>query len=95
MRKAKEAEIKKLDSEIQNLKSAIDKSKDDLLIYESHKKFLTIISPPNDIADLERIKQAKKAKIKKEWIELHKGDTRDDHIIFRDDDDVFADTMKG
>lgn len=64
-------------------------------IYELHKEFLTIISPPNDIADLERIKQAKKDKIKKEWIEYHKRNTRDDNIIFREDDDLFTDTVKG
>jgi hypothetical protein len=28
--------------------------------------------------------------IKKRWIEEHKRDTRDDHIIFREDNDLFS-----
>lgn len=29
--------------------------------------------------------------IKKEWVEFHKKNTKDDHIIFREDDDIFID----
>lgn len=28
--------------------------------------------------------------MKRRWIEEHKRDTKDDHIIFREDDDLFS-----
>lgn len=42
------------------------------------------------------MKKQKRDKIKKEWIDFHKKDKRDDHIIFREDDELFTnDANKG
>lgn len=96
IRKKKENKIKKIDSKIQNLKSEIEKNKDVLNALEEHKKFLLALSHSNWIAEQERIKKQKRDKIKKEWIEFHKKDKRDDHIIFREDDELFTnDANKG
>ena len=53
------------------------------------------LSHPNWIAEQEKAKKAKRDKIKREWIEFHKKDRRDDHIIFRDiDDELFSEAAK-
>lgn len=42
------------------------------------------------------MKKQKRDKIKKEWIDFHKKDRRDDHLIFRDnDDELFTEAAKG
>lgn len=42
------------------------------------------------------MKKAKRDRIKKEWIDFHKKDRRDDHLIFRDnDDELFTEAAKG
>ncbi len=96
LRKKKEAKIKKIDTKIANLKSDIEKNKDVLTGLESHKEFLVELSHPTWIAEQEKSKKQKRDKIKKEWIEIHKKDKRDDHIIFREnDDELFTETAKG
>lgn len=57
---------------------------------EEHKKFLVELSHPNWIQEQDRIKKSKREKIKRDWIEFHKKDKRDDHIIFREDDELFS-----
>lgn len=95
-RKKMEAKIKKIDSRIANLKSDIEKNKDVLTGLESHKEFLIELSHVNWIIDQERAKKTKRDNIKQEWIEFHKKDKRDDHLIFRDaDDELFTETAKG
>ena len=47
IRKQKEKEIKDIDSEIQNLKSEIEKNKDVLGALEDHKEFLINLPFPN------------------------------------------------
>ncbi len=96
LRKKKEAKIKKIDARIANLKSDIEKNKDVLTGYEAHKEFLVELSHVTWIGEQEKTKKTKRDKIKKDWIDLHKKDKRDDHIIFRDnDDELFTETAKG
>lgn len=96
LRKKKEAKIKTIDTRITNLKSEIEKNKDVLTGLEAHKEFLIELSHVNWIADQERMKKQKRDKIKKEWIDFHKKDRRDDHLIFRDnDDELFTEAAKG
>lgn len=47
VRKKKEKKIKKIDTQIQNLKSDIEKNKDVLNALEEHKKFLVALPFPN------------------------------------------------
>lgn len=42
------------------------------------------------------MKKSKRDRIKREWIEFHKKDRRDDALIFRDnDDELFTEAAKG
>lgn len=96
LRKKKEAKIKKIDTRIANLKSEIEKNKDVLTGLEAHKDFLIELSHVNWINDQEKAKRVKRERIKKEWIDFHKKDRRDDHLIFRDvDDELFSEAAKG
>ena len=90
VRKKKENKIKKIDSKIQNLRSEIDKNKDVLNALEDHKKFLIALSHNSWISEQERSKKMKRDKIKKDWIDFHKKDKCHDHIIFREDDELFT-----
>lgn len=97
-RKLKEKDIKELDSEIQNLKSEIEKNKDVLSALEDHKEFLINLpfsNLPSWLAEQERIKEEKRKQIKRRWIDFHKNNTRDDHIIFREEDDYYNDKQIG
>jgi hypothetical protein len=42
------------------------------------------------VTEQEKKKKQRRDQIKKRWIEDHKRDTRDDHIIFREDNDLFS-----
>lgn len=91
VRKKKEKKIKKIDTQIQNLKSDIEKNKDVLNALEEHKKFLVALPFPNLptwLGEQEKLKKAKYDKIKKEWIDEHKRSNKDDHIIFREEEEV-------
>jgi hypothetical protein len=62
---------------------------------EAHKDFLVELSPHNWIIEQEKQKKQKRDRIKKDWIDFHKKDRRDDHIIFRDlDDELFSEAAK-
>lgn len=95
VRKKKEAKIKKIDTRIANLKSEIEKNKDVLTGLEAHKEFLLELSHPNWITEQDRMKKAKRDRIKREWIEFHRKDKRNDALIFRDnDDELFTEQAK-
>lgn len=57
---------------------------------EEHKTFLVELSHTTWIAEQDKQKKAKRDKIKRDWIEFHKKDRRDDGVIFREDDDLFT-----
>jgi hypothetical protein len=77
------------------LKSEIEKNKDVLTGLEAHKEFLLELSHANWIQEQDRMKKTKRERIKKEWIDFHKKDRRDDALIFRDnDDELFTETAK-
>ena len=86
-------ESKDLENKINNVRSEINKNKDILFSLEDHKKFLLALSMLQNskwVAEQEANKKAMRDRIKKRWIEEHKRDTRDDHIIFREDNDLFS-----
>lgn len=93
-RKLREAKIKKIDTKVINLKSEIDKNKDLMTGLEDHKKFLLALSPNQWVADEEARKKSKYERVKKEWIDFHRKNTRDDHIIFREDDEFYSQEQK-
>jgi len=56
---------------------------------EEHKKFLLSLPFPNLpqwLAEREKVKKAKREKIKKDWIDFHKKHDIDDNIIFREEE---------
>lgn len=62
---------------------------------EAHKDFLIELSHPTWIFEQDKDKKLKRDRIKKDWIDFHKKDRRDDHIIFRDiDDELFSEAAK-
>lgn len=75
------------------MRSEINKNKDILFALEDHKRFLLALSMLQNatwVSDQERKKKVRRDQIKRKWIEEHKRDTRDDHIIFREDNDLFS-----
>ena len=52
------------------------------------------ISPNQWIQEQEKVKTSKRDKIKKEWIDFHKKNTKDDYIIFRNEDDELFEGAK-
>lgn len=67
------------------IRSEISKNKDILGSLEEHKKFIMELSKIQNLSWVRRQEEArvkKKERIKRRWIEEHKRDTRDDHIIF-------------
>ena len=86
-------ESKDLENKINNVRSEINKNKDILFALEDHKKFLLALSTvqnANWVTEQEKKKKQRRDQIKRRWIEEHKRDTRDDHIIFREDNDLFS-----
>ena len=86
-------EGKDYDNKINNVRSEINKNKDILLALEDHKRFLLALSNIQNagwVQDQDRKKKVRRDQIKKRWIDEHKKDTRDDHIIFREDNDLFS-----
>lgn len=84
-------EDKDLDNKINNVRSEISKNKDVLGSLEEHKKFMLALSSiqnANWVIEQERQKKYKRETVKQRWIDEHKRDTRDDHIIFREDNDL-------
>lgn len=84
---------KEYDNLINNIKSDISKQKDVLNSLEENKNFileLSEIQSSNWVKEEERKRDYKKETIKRRWIDEHKRDTRDDHIIFRDTDDLYS-----
>ncbi len=84
---------KDLENKINNVKSDINKNKDTLSALEDHKKFLLALSEIQNtqwLEDQKRKKKQRRDQIKRKWIDEHKRDTRDDNIIFREDNDLFS-----
>ena len=57
---------------------------------EEHKTFLVELSHTTWITEQDKQKKSKRDRIKRDWIDFHKKDRRDDGVIFREDDDVFT-----
>ena len=83
----KDEEIKKLDAQIQQEKSEIEKNKDALIEQATYQSFVLGLKPQFQIERLAKMKQ-KKEKLKREWIEKYKKDRSMDHIIFQDDEEI-------
>ncbi len=86
-------DFKDLENKINNVKSDINKNKDTLSALEDHKKFLLALSESSNAKWVEEQRTKKKLRrdqIKRKWIDEHKRDTRDDHIIFRTENDLFS-----
>lgn len=86
-------ESKDLENKINNVRSEINKNKDILFALEDHKRFLLALSMLQNsqwVSEQEKKKKGRRDHIKKRWIEEHKRDTKDDHIIFREDNDLFS-----
>jgi len=86
-------DYKDLENKINNVKSDINKNKDTLSALEDHKKFLLALSESSNAKWVEEQRTKKKLRrdqIKRKWIDEHKRDTRDDHIIFRTENDLFS-----
>ncbi len=89
-RKKKETKIKNIDGKIQNLRSEIDKNKDVLTALVDHKTFLIALSPHQWVLAENNKKQEKLDRIRKEWIDFHKKNPRNDNIIFREKEELLA-----
>jgi hypothetical protein len=75
------------------VRSEISKNKDILTGYEDLKRFiidLSIVQNARWVDEQNSLKQQKRDRLKRRWIEEHKRDTRDDNIIFREDEDIFS-----
>ncbi len=86
-------DFKDLENKSNNVKSDINKNKDTLSALEDHKKFLLALSESSNAKWVEEQRTKKKLRrdqIKRKWIDEHKRDTRDDHIIFRTENDLFS-----
>jgi hypothetical protein len=86
-------ENKDLENKINLMRSEISKNKDILSSLEEHKKFLLDLSRIMNaswVIEQQESKKKKRNMVKKKWIEQHRHDTRDDHIIFREDEDLFS-----
>lgn len=86
-------ENKVLDSKINNLRSEISKNKDILTGYEDLKRFIIDLSNVQNatwVKEQTDMKKRRRDYLKRKWIDEHKRDNRDDHIIFREDEDLFS-----
>ena len=83
----KEDEIKKLDAQIQQEKSEIEKNKDALLDSRVIQNFVLSLKPQFEKEKNERMAR-KMAQLKAQWIERYKKDRSQDHIIFQDDEEI-------
>jgi len=87
-KKDKEAQIKKIESEINSLKSDINKNMDILHTQEEYKTFLGQLGSQSQHFQVKNAeKEAIKQQMMEDWIRVHKDDTSEDHIIFRADDE--------
>lgn len=90
-RKAAESKINELKSQIQNLKSEMDKNVDNVNALEEHKKFLySVFEKENKswVEQQERNRELKLQKIKSDWIEfnkLHKDQFTEDDFNLTDE----------
>lgn len=90
-RKAAESKINELKSQIQNLKSEMDKNVDNVNALEEHKKFLySVFEKENKswVEQQERNREQKLQKIKSDWIEfnkLHKDQFTEDDFNLADE----------
>ena len=87
-RKAMELVDKDLQTQIANIRSDIEKSKDVVSSLKDHSNFLLGLAPSNWVTQVKNDRTKALEQFKKQWIKDHKEDTRDDHIIFRGDDPV-------
>ena len=83
----KEDEIKKLDAQIQQEKSEIEKNKDALLDSRVIQNFVLSLKPQFEKEKNEKMAR-KMAQLKASWIERYKKDRSQDHIIFQDDEEI-------
>lgn len=86
-------ENKILENKINNVRSEISKNKDILTGYEDLKKFIIDLSRVQNAQWVEQQSEMKRRRrdlLKRRWIDEHKRDTKDDHIIFREDEDLFS-----
>jgi hypothetical protein len=61
--------------------------------YEDLKKFIIDLSNIQNatwVKDQADMKRRRRDQLKRRWIDDHKRDPRDDHIIFREDEDLFS-----
>ncbi len=79
---------KDLQTQILNIRSDIEKSKDMVNSLKDHCNFLTNLAPPQWVAQMKAERTKALEQFKRQWIRDHKDDTRDDHIIFRGDDPI-------
>lgn len=95
LRKDRENQIKKIESEINSLKSDINKNLDILNSYDEHKIFLSQLgSYSSHFVGIEDARAAKKAEIKKKWIDFHRKSAVNDAVIFRKDEDSLEETQR-
>lgn len=87
-RKDRENRIKKIESDINSLKSDINKNLDVLNTYEEHKVFLSQLGQSSaHFQAMAENRQKLKAVKKKEWIDFYKKNVQHDNLIFRNDDE--------
>jgi Domain of unknown function (DUF4200) len=87
-RKLMEITDKELQSQIVNIRSDIEKSKDVVAGLYDHGQFLLSLSPPQWVQKVKQDHQKALEQFKKNWIREHKDDTREDHILFRGEDPI-------
>ena len=79
---------KDLQTQIVNMRSDIEKSKDIVNSLKDHSDFLTNLAPSQWVSKVKTDRTKSLEQFKRQWIKDHKADTRDDYIIFRSDDPV-------
>jgi hypothetical protein len=84
-RKTKEEEIKNIDSHIQNLRSEYQKHLDSLENLQDHQEFLQKISDFEFIKHNKALANNKTEELKKKWIQEHRNNDWEDHIIFAEE----------
>lgn len=84
-RKKKEEEIKNIDSHIQNLRSEYQKHLDTLENLQDHQEFLQKISDVEFIKHNKALANKKTEELKKKWIQEHRSNDWEDHIIFAEE----------
>lgn len=84
----KDEQLKRLDIEIQQLKSEIDKNKDALSGLQQYQQFILELTPDSFKQERESKIRARKDQAFAEWKQRFKRDFTQDDIIFGEDEEI-------